>query len=114
MIHRGVLQHRLADLARELPSVQVQNRLMACTDRDVALALVGMTEEDAESVLRHLSPRKAGRIREERALEERRRVDEKHVIFSLNLLIASLEGERALPGRRSYVRPRRDQQRGNV
>lgn len=97
------------ELVRTLPAVQVQNRLMASTDRDIALALAGMADEDEAAVLAHLAPRKADRVREELALEERRRVDEKHIVYSLDLLIASLVGDRALTGRRSYVRPRRPQ-----
>lgn len=102
-----MLQHRLLELLEKLPAVHVQNRLMASGDRDVALALAGMSDEDADRVLRFLSLPKASRVREERALEERRHVEEKHIAASLSVLIASLEGRRAVPGRRSYVRPRR-------
>ncbi len=97
------------ELVRTLPAVQVQNRLMASADRDIALALAGMADEEEAAVLSHLAPRKADRVREELALEERRRVDEKHIVYSLDLLIASLIGDRALTGRRSYVRPRRSE-----
>lgn len=108
MIERGALQHRLRRLAGKLPAVQVQNRLMACTDRDIALALMGMTAAEVQSIVGHVSPRKASRVLEELALEERRRVEEKHVIHALGVVITSLSGERSIAGPRSYVRPRRD------
>ena len=107
MIHRAALQHQLLEAIAELPAVQVQNRLMACTDRDVALAMVGLTDEEADSIVSRVSPRKAARVRDEHRLEERRHVDEKHIIYALNVLINSLRGDRPMAGRRSYVRPRR-------
>jgi Mg/Co/Ni transporter MgtE len=107
VIERGALQHRLRQLVAKLPAVQVQNRLMACTDRDIALALMGMTPAEAQSIVSHVSSRKASRVLEELALEERRRVEERHVIHALNVVITSLAGERSIAGPRSYVRPRR-------
>lgn len=107
MIDRGALQHQLLELVRNLPRVQVQNRLMACTDRDVALALVGLTDVERESVLATVSVRKAARIREEVALQERRRVDPKHAVFALGVVIGSLESEGLVKGNRSYLRPHR-------
>ena len=43
----------LLKLVRDLPRVQVQNRLMACTDRDVALSVDGMQEADAGMIVLH-------------------------------------------------------------
>lgn len=80
---------------------------MASTDRDIALSLAGIADQDEATVLARLAPKKADRVRQELALTERRRIDEKHIVHSLDLLIASLLGERAVAGSRSYVRPRR-------
>lgn len=107
MIDRAALQRRLLELIETLPPVLAQNRLMTCTDRDLALALVGMGAEDAERVLAPISPRKAQRVREERALEERRQVDARHIIAAITTVIAALRGERNRAARRSYLRPRR-------
>lgn len=107
MTHRTAFQRRLLSLVRQSPRVQVQNRLMACTDRDVALSLTGMSEEEADAILSCVSSRKAERVREERRLADRRHLDEKHIVFSINVLIASLQSDRAVAGRRSYLRPRR-------
>jgi len=103
---RRTLQERLVGLASSLPAVQVQNRLMATTDRDLALSLSGMDSSDERRVLAHLSPTKADRVRQELAINERRRVAEEHVVHALTVLIDSLEGRRT-QARRSYVRPRR-------
>jgi len=106
VILRRALQERLLALVSRLPDVQIQNRLMATTDRDLALSLSGMEHSDERQILARLSPAKADRVREELALTERRRVDEEHVVHALGVLIGSLEGRRIQP-RHSYVRPRR-------
>lgn len=80
---------------------------MACTDRDVALALLGMTPAEVQSIVSYVSARKASRVLEELALEERRRVEEKHIVHALNVVATSLSGDRSISGPRSYVRPRR-------
>ncbi|MBU8914227.1 MAG: hypothetical protein KOO61_09405 [Spirochaetales bacterium] len=104
---RSMLQQSLLGLAAKLPVVQVQNRLMACTDRDFALALIGMESEDSERLLALVSPLKANRVREEIQLQEARHVESKHVVVALNSIIKSLESNRIVAGRRSYLRPRR-------
>lgn len=106
MTRRRALQERLLELVARVPAVQVQNRLMATTDRDIALSLSGMESYEESLILAHLSPAKADRIREELALTGRRRVDEVHVVHALGVLIGSLEGRRT-GSRRSYFRPRR-------
>jgi hypothetical protein len=104
---RTILQKRLVELEETLPAVRVQNSLMACADRDVALALIGMELSARARVLSHLSTMKAARIVEEIELCERRRVDEQHLVYALNLVLTSIEGDRTVAARRSYVRPRR-------
>ncbi|MCK4515942.1 MAG: hypothetical protein KAU31_11830 [Spirochaetaceae bacterium] len=94
-------------LVAKLPAVQVQNRLMSCTDRDFALALVGLESEDSEQLLAFVSPSKATRVREEVRLQETRHVESTHIVVALNTIIRSLESNRIVVGRRSYLRPRR-------
>jgi hypothetical protein len=107
VIDRVVLQKSLLRLVAKLPVVQVQNRLMACTDRDFALALVGLEEEDAEHLLALVSPPKARRVREETRLQEKRHVEGEYVVVALKSIILSLESNRTIAGQRSYLRPRR-------
>jgi hypothetical protein len=107
MTDRSTLQQSLLRLAVKLPAVQVQNRLMACTDRDFALALVGMESADSERLLAFVSRSKATRVREEVRLQEARRVENRHLAVALTTIIRSLESNRIVAGRRSYLRPRR-------
>jgi hypothetical protein len=104
---RLILQKSLLRLVAKLPVVQVQNRFMSCTDRDFALALMGLQDEDAEHLLALVSPSKANRVREEVRLQEARHVEGEHVVVALKSIILSLESNRTVAGRRSYLRPRR-------
>lgn len=106
-VTRTALQKELLTLLETLPAVQVQNRLMACTDRDVALSLLGVPPDRLQTVLQSVSARKASRVLAEIALEERRRVEDRCLALSLQTVITSLSGDRPAPGTRSYVRPRR-------
>ena len=101
------LQQLLLKLVATLPVVQVQNRLMACTDRDFALAIVGLESEDAERLLACVSPTKAARVRDEVRLHEGRHVQSEHVVMAIGTIIRSLESNRTIAGQRSYLRPRR-------
>lgn len=87
--------------------VEVQNRLMACTDRDLALAILGMDDSDTCAILATISPTKAARVREEKHLQDARHVDRTHIVTALLTVIQSLETGRIVPARRSYLRPRR-------
>jgi len=101
------LQQSLLKLVATLPVVQVQNRLMASTDRDFALALVGLESEDAERLLACVSPTKAARVRDEVRLQEGRSVQDEHVVAAIGTIVRSLESNRIITGQRSYLRPRR-------
>jgi hypothetical protein len=107
-IARRALQQRLLSLLETLPDVQVQNRLMACTDRDLALCLLGIDAPRVHEALGLISSRKSARVLSELALEERRHVADVHIVMSLERVIESLTGSRPLPGTRSYIRPRRN------
>ena len=101
------LQQSLLKLIATLPVVQVQNRLMASTDRDFALALIGLESEDAERLLACVSPTKAARVRDEVRLQEGRKVQNEHVVAAIGTIVRSLESNRIIAGQRSYLRPRR-------
>ena len=101
------LQKLLLRLAEELPPAQVQNRLMATTDRDLGLSLMGMAGEDCERLLRLVSSAKAERVRQELALQKTRHIESAHSVTALATTIRSLEANRSVSGQRSYFRPRR-------
>jgi hypothetical protein len=106
-ISRQALQTQFLALVETLPAVTVQNRLMACSDRDLALSLLGADPAVVSSVLATVSHRKASRVLAELALEERRRIQDRYVVMSLSTVLRSLSGKRAAPATRSYLRPRR-------
>ena len=105
------LQARLAELVQRLPAAHVQNKLMASTDRNLALALLGCNDDFEKDVLARIATAKADRVRQELAITERRRVDGEHVRYALRLLIESLETNQTRAGRPSYWRPRRSEER---
>jgi len=105
-IDRSTLQHNLLVLIETLPAVQVQNRLMSCTDRDLALAFTGMSEEAVDRILQSIAASKSGRVRDEIRLQKTRHVESRYSIAALRTIIASLESNRTVAGQRSYFRPR--------
>lgn len=104
---RAALQRSLLELSHSLPEVQVQNRLMGCTDRDLALALDGMSDDEIEELLSRIAGSKAARVREEVRLEASRHVESRYSVAALQTVIRSLESNRSVRGQRSYFRPRR-------
>lgn len=114
MTERHEFQRTILSLVSNLPSVQVQNRLMSCTDRDIALALGGLSDEEIGQVLSHVSQSKARRIMEEIRLGNHRHADQNHVVLAARLIVQSLQSERSLSGTKGYVRPRRPKHRGDT
>ena len=102
-----MLQQSLLRLVTKLPVVRVQNRLMASTDRDFALAAVGLESDELDRLLAFVSSSKANRVREEVRLQEARHVESRYVVVALTTIISSLESNRIVAGQRSYLRPRR-------
>ncbi len=102
-----MLQQSLLRLVSQLPVARVQNRLMASTDRDFALAVVGLEPDELDRLLAFVSSSKANRVREEVRLQEARHVESRYVVVALTTIIRSLESNRIVVGQRSYLRPRR-------
>lgn len=108
MLDLLTLQRTLTSLIESLPPAQVQNRIMACNDRDVALSLSRMDQETIEKILGMIARSKADRIREEIRLQESRHVEHQHIAAALRTIVQSLERNRSVAGQRSYLRPRRN------
>ena len=64
--------------------------------------------EAVDRVLRHVSPAKANRVREEIRLQSARHVESLHEATALRTLIASMKSGRLVRGQKSYLRPRRN------
>lgn len=101
--HAEALQRLLA----KLPPVVVQNRLMATSDRDIALALLYFSHTDREPVLSAVSRAKRARVEDEILLQERLRISRKHYEMAVAGLIRALEQNSAQRSSRSYLRPLR-------
>jgi hypothetical protein len=111
---RRELQKIILTLVDELPAVHVQNRLMSCTDRDIALALSGLTDDEIDRVLHHVSQSKARRVVEEIRLKHHRHLDRKNLDLITLRIVHSLRSERSVTGDRGFLRPRRPNQRGSI
>ena len=100
------LQKTLLELTASLPEHQVQNRLMACPDRQLAIALLGMEPDEVDSIVSRIASVKAKRVREELSLAAVRGLDMPTRMRILKRLVDSLRDDQQVRGERSYLRPR--------
>jgi hypothetical protein len=99
----------LARTIRSLPRVQLQNRLMRLSAREIAVAMRFLADADQGLVFSVLPPEKSGRVREEIALQRRRRLSGRDRLVFMHQVLASLRQETAPKSIGSYLRPvRRD------
>jgi hypothetical protein len=99
----------LARTIRALPRVQLQNRLMRLAAREIAVAVRFLADADQAIVFSALPTGMAGRVREEIALQRRRRVTGRDRLVFVRQVLASLRQEAAPRSIGSYLRPvRRD------
>ncbi|NBC29522.1 MAG: hypothetical protein GVY29_05965 [Spirochaetes bacterium] len=110
MTHRDSHAEILARVLKKLPPVVVQNRLMATSDRDVALSLLYFNDEEREPILSAVSTAKKRRIQEEIVLQERLRISRKHYETAVSQLIAALQQNTPRQSQRSYIRPHKPRQ----
>lgn len=97
----------LARTIRSLPKVQLQNRLMRLSAREIALAVRYLGDDDQDLVFAAVPLRLAGRIREEIVLQKRRRLDSRDRLVFVRQVLASLLQETAPRSIGSYIRPAR-------
>ncbi|MFP4153061.1 MAG: hypothetical protein ACOC2V_04345 [Alkalispirochaeta sp.] len=96
---------RVLELIRALPAVDVQNRLLRVTDKEIATALLYMAEAERWSVLDLLGSAKRGRIIEEMTRQQRSRIEYSYYETAIRTVIRNLEGAN-VQGARTYYRPR--------
>lgn len=80
---------------------------MASPDRDVALAMLYMNDEERDSVLSRVAPVKAARVREELLLQERLQITQDQYEMTVENLVARVSRSSRPRSVRSYIRPRR-------
>jgi hypothetical protein len=103
--------NRLLSILRSLSPVDVQNRLMIISDRELALGMMYMSDKDRNYVFSFLSKTKAGRVHEEIIRQQNQYITYKQYEVSTAHLIQTL----IRPGKRtalkSYLRPHRGRRR---
>jgi len=95
---------RVLDLIQALPAVDVQNRLLRVTDKEIATALLYMADDERRRVLDLLGTVKGRRISEELTRQQRSRVEYSYYETAVRTVIRNLEGA-AVRGARTYYRP---------
>lgn len=95
---------RLLKLLRSLPASDVQNRLMRITDREIAVALLYLVDEERNYVLSFLGGAKKRRVEEEIEYTDRMRIRYPQYRIMIESVIEQLGGTGGGPVR-SYLRP---------
>jgi hypothetical protein len=113
LIYRGPVHptEQLAQTIRSMSPIQLQNRLMRISAREIAFALKLLGSDDQAIALRALPAPMVARIREEMVLAKRRRLAGRDQLVYVRQVLKSLLREEAPRGIGSYVRPARQPQR---
>jgi hypothetical protein len=98
---------RLLKLLRLMPASDVQNRLMRITDREIAVSLLYLVQEERAFVLSFLGGAKRRRVEEEIEYTDRMRIRYPQYRVMIESVISQLGGSGGGPVR-SYLRPIRD------
>lgn len=98
---------RLIGIIKKLPRQTAQNRLLGTTDREIALSMMYLPEQDRLYIYTLLSGKKAQRIREEIILHERLHITYKQYRIAVEQVIDKLTRPNVKSSFRSYLRPRR-------
>lgn len=101
------LVHKLILLLQNMTHVNAQNKLMGFKDREIAVAMLVMNDDDKDFVFSFIAGAKTNRIQQEIRLLKKTRVSDATRTIILKRLIKALEGEDKNQERRSYFRPRR-------
>ena len=98
-------EQRLLNTVASLDPATAQNRLTGVRDRDLAIAISRLTEQEQNSLLQRIPPPKAQRVREELAREPHLRITLHTYRQLLGGVISRLQGATAGGPGRSYLRP---------
>ena len=99
-------ERELARLLMALPRIEIQNRLLKVSDRELALAMLNLDENERSGIYAAVSPEKIRRLREELSMLRRLRVHREDYLTALARVISVLEGRPYTEVLRSYIRPR--------
>ena len=101
------LHDKFISLIRGMTYENAQNKLMACTDREIAVVMLHMEENERDFIFSFLAHSKSGRIKEEIRLLKKTKVTYEQYTLILSRLIKRLKGNGEGPQRRSYLKPRK-------
>ncbi len=101
------LASRLLHYLRIISPVEAHNRLMASPDRDIALGMMYMNDDERNEILARLAPAKASRVVEEVRLQERLQIRQDHYETAVSNLLSRISGTGKPSFSGSYIRPRR-------
>lgn len=105
---RGPAPHtRILDLLRVLSPVERQNRLMRVADRDLALAMLFMSESERRQVLACVGGGKGRRALDELERFQRSRLEYRLYETASSVVARALAGSGTISTPRSYYRPAR-------
>lgn len=105
-MRRTAPHQRVLELIRSLDRVDVQNRLLRTSDKEIALSLIYMSDWQQDFVLEFLGTVKEARVRQELERYRHTRILYRQYEMAVHTVIRSLEGGR-LTGARVYYRPLR-------
>lgn len=92
-------------IIRKLTPQEAQNRLLSLGDRDLAMAMMYLSDPDKDYILGFLSPKKVHRIREELALQKQRRITYNQYQIAIDHVVNSLSSSGNKTSLKSYFRP---------
>lgn len=98
---------RLIRIIRSLPPEVAQNRLLRTSDRELALSMMYLDDNERASILSMVSMQKERRIQEELTLHERLHITYKQYRIAIEHVIEKLMTARGNSSFKSYLRPRR-------
>ena len=104
-------QEELLRLVRAFPKADAQNRLMAVTDRELALSLMYLADSERGFVLSFLSRQKAERVREELRLQEKLRISYGQYLQAITNILERFRTAGSKKSMKSYLRPVRQSKR---
>lgn len=94
-----------------MPPADAQNRLMRIADREIALSMTRMGDEDRRFVLNLIARAKARRIQEEFGFQRHLRVRYDHYRAAIENVMRQLENAAPTAPLKSYLRPRTRRQK---
>ena len=96
----------LISIIKATPKIYTQNKLMGCTDREIALLMLYMNDAEKNYIYSLIAPSKSERIKQEIILLKRIKIADNVKKSVYVRLIDRFKGGNYKPGPTSYIKPR--------